>query len=270
MSPKDDPALFHDEGLPEAPGPLEMEAYAAWNEIAERVGWTKATKLTPDRCRKIKRAVKEAGGLAGWRETLERGAKSPFLTTKFKPDLEFFTRLPKLLKTMEGGFDGNQSMADAQKTLSKQMDPEDQWARWLRDYRLKGFWPSSLGPRPEEAGCKAPPAMLEACRARLGIVVAERAAETLEDRLTASRDSYTRLGQYARANAVEQKLADIQNRPPVLIPAPSASDPDTAPEPTPKPYRPAPRPSEAEIPRQMAAQDAEWFEEPEGDAAHAE
>lgn len=182
------------------PGKVEQQAFDTWNEIAGRVGWPKATKLNPDRQRRLKKAVKEAGSLLAWREMLERAAKSTFLTTKFKPDLEFVTRPAKLLKIMEGGFDDTISSGPSS------------FASQLR----------GIGTRVSYA--EAPKPFVQ--------------TETLEQRLAASIVSYRRYGKWAEANRVEEKLAAIEKREPVLVPAPEVAGIGFPPRPPEIPRKP--------------------------------
>jgi hypothetical protein len=215
-----DQPLFGEGELAPMPGKIEQQAFDIYNEIAAKVGWATANKLSPARQKQLKAAVTEVGSLVEWRTALERGARSTFLTTKFRPDLEFVCRKPKIIKMWEGGYDDPGS---GPKTLAQQMAPADPWASWLRDYRPGGFWPSNLGPRPEDHNCRAPKDMLEACRRRLGIVVAAPQRESEVERLTAMIVSQRKYGFWDRANLNEERLAKLENRPPVLVPAPDVA-----------------------------------------------
>lgn len=249
--PKDsaEPALFRDGELPPAPGPIESQGYEIWNEVAERAGWTKATRLTPERMKKIRRAVTEAGGLVGWREALERGAKSQFLTTKFRPDLEFATRIPKLLKMMEGGFD-DQGLGQKATTVGVPQQAALNWRAILETYRPKGFWPSMQGNRPEDPGPHLAPAeMIEKWRKDRGLTQdpAPAAKETREERMAASIVSYRRIGQYDRANKIEEDLARLEGRPPVLVPSPEVADLGMPPKSTAAREKPSPEQKAAAV-----------------------
>lgn len=217
------PALFEEGEVAPMPGKIEQEAFAIYNDVAGRAGWTKAGKLSPERARKIKAAVREVGSLVEWRAALERGARSTFLTTKFRPDLEFVCRKPKIVKMSEGGFD-DPGAAGPNNSLSARMGPSDEWAKRLRDHKPRGFWPvGSWGPRPDAHGCQAPPAMLEAWRKQHGITVAAPVTSTREQRLADMIVSYRKVGYYDRANALEEQLAVLEKRPAVLVPAPEVA-----------------------------------------------
>ena len=238
--------LFQDGELAEAPGPLERQAFEIYNEAAERIGWTKATKLTPERCKKLRRAIKEVGGLIEWRNALERGGQSNFLTTKFRPDLEFVTRLPKLLKMSEGGFD-DQNLGNKPTTVGVvQGTAALNWRAILETYRPGGkFWPSIQGRRPEGPGPHLAPAdMVEAWRQKHGVTGMEGhngpPQETLLDRLQGSLESYTRLGRYADANRIAERIAALTGQPAVLIPDPSVVHVGMPPKPEPEPAPPPP------------------------------
>ena len=228
--------LFQDGELAEAPGPLERQAFDIWNEVAELTGWTKATKLTPERCKKLLRAIKEVGGLIEWRKALERGGQSNFLTTKFRPDLEFVTRLPKLLKMAEGGFD-DQGLGQKPTTVGVAQGAALNWRAILETYRPGRFWPSMQGNRPEGSGPhKAPAEMVEEWRRKHGVTgPAPQPTESIEERLRASIEGYRRIGRYEDANRCESKLAALLGRPAVHVPAPEVAHVGMPKKPTPTP-----------------------------------
>ncbi len=217
------PALFEEGELPPMPGKIEQQAFDVYNEIAAQAGWTRANKLSPDRQTKLRKAVHEVGGLIEWRTALELGARSTFLTTKFKPDLEFVCRKPRIIKMSEGGYNDPGMAADGKPSLGKMMAPSDPWAVWLREYKPRGFWPAHLGPRPEEPNCRAPRAMVEAWRERVGFKATAVVQETAADRLTSMVASYRKHGFWDKANAAEEELARLLGRPPVLVPAPDVA-----------------------------------------------
>ncbi len=216
-------ALFEDGELPPMPGKVETQAFEVYNEVAEKAGWTRANKLSPDRQAKLRKAVHEVGGLVEWRAALELGARSTFLTTKFKPDIEFVCRKPKIVKMSEGGYSDPGTAADGKPSLGKMMAPSDPWAVWLRDYKPRGFWPAHLGPRPEEPNCRAPAPMVAAWRERVGFKAPAVVRETAEDRLAHLVVSYRQRGFYDKGNIAEEELARLQGRPAVLVPGPDVA-----------------------------------------------
>jgi hypothetical protein len=232
------PALFEDDQIADVPAKWATDALAAWNETAAKVGWPTARFLTEARRRALKRALKDYGSLVGFRANLEKAARSSFLTGKttrdekhaaWRPDLDWFIKPSTVVKILEDKYVDQAERQATPMSLSRQMDPTDQWGRWLRDYKLKSFWPSHLGPRPEAHDCRAPKGMLEACRERLGIVASAPVVETREERLAGSIVLHRKYGRYDRANALEEELARLEGRPPVLVPSPDARDPDVVP-----------------------------------------
>ena len=219
------PALFLEGELPPMPGEIEQKAFDAWNAVAERAGWPKATKLSPTRMRKLKAAVKEAGGLVEWRTMLERATRSTFLTVKWRPDLEFFCQPAKIIKTQEGGFDDKGAGPDGGMSIASRSDPETEWGRRTRGYLPGGLWMTHWGPKPEQPGCQAPPAWLVPWREKHGIVVVIHQKESRADRLAHSIATHRKLGNHARANALELELATLEGKSPVLVPPhPSVKD----------------------------------------------
>lgn len=213
------PALFVDGELPPVAGAVEQQAFDDYNQIAPGVGWPQATKLSPTRIKGLKKAVLEAGGLVEWRAMLERASRSSFLTVKWRPTLEFFFQPRQILKVQEGGHD-DKAMTGPNSVESTTPGPIlDPWQRWIPGYRRAGFWPSHLGPRPEDPGCRATPSLLMNWRRENNVSVTVAPAETEETRLTSSIVSLRKYGKWDRANAAEERLAALQKRPPVLVPA---------------------------------------------------
>lgn len=278
----DQATLFQDGELAEAPEKLCTDALAIWNEIAPKATWPEARFLTQSRRTAMRRALKDYGGLLGWREHLARAASSDFLTGKswrderhknWRPDLDWFLKPANVVKILENKFGGTTAPKPSVFGKEKAKGGID-WRGTLERYRVRGFWhKDSMGPRPEEPGPhKAPADMIEAWRKKHGVtgVPATRANETREERLTGMILAYRKVGKYSDANRLEEELAKIEGRPPVLVPAPDVAHvgmPDKEPAPVrPPPYRPGPRRSEAEITRAMAmAEDVPYEMIPEGD-----
>lgn len=262
-------ALFADGELAEAPSPLVAEAQAIWNEYATKNKWKKCVVLDKARRAAMSRAIQDYGGLVGWRAALQKVERNRFVMGKIPPrdglkqfvaNIDWFCRAVTIRKVFEdfyeddGGQNGVQSFGDRLRAAA----PVD-WDARLGRYRPGGFWHvATEGPRPEDMGeHKAPADKIAAWRAKHGL--GERKRETREERLAGMITSYRRVGKYADANRLEEELAKLEGRPPVLVPAPDAKDPDVVPETrsySVPPYRPAARPSEAEITRAMAAKQA--------------
>lgn len=89
-------------------GKLEaLEAFNAYNAIALRCGLRQASKLTPDRERKIVARLKDFG-MDGWHQALANIEKSQFLTggtdKGFRADLDFVCQAKSFGKLHDGGY----------------------------------------------------------------------------------------------------------------------------------------------------------------------
>ncbi len=230
--------LFEEGELAPVPERLAVEALAIWNELAPGAGWPAAKFLTTSRRAALKRAITDYGGIVGWRTHLAAASHNDFLTGKtarkpghenWRPDLDWFLKPANVLKVLEHKFPpntGGMETVAAPKAVN--------WRARLERYQKGKFWHvATEGARPEDPGPhKAPEEMIEAWRKRYGVTgVKEVAApESLEERLRATIVSYRRVGQYADANRIEQRLAVLEGRPAVEVAAPGAESPDRPPQ----------------------------------------
>ena len=89
-------------------------AFDAYNEMAERLGLSKATKLSPQRQSKLRARLRDAGGIAGWGAALARVAASAYCRGEvngFKADLGFLLQDESFTRLMEGKYDDRKSVA---------------------------------------------------------------------------------------------------------------------------------------------------------------
>lgn len=260
----DQNALFQDGELADAPERLCTDALAVWNEVAPKAGWPEARFLTQSRRSAMRRALKDYGGLLGWRKQLERASTSDFLTGKsprnekhanWRPDLDWFLKPANIVKVLENKFRGVETKAAAPQSFGQTMKSVIDWDRRLANYKPGGWWHvDTEGPRPEHDGAhKVPAEKLAAWRAKHRIV-REAAPQTAEARLAGMILSYRKIGRHADANRLEEQLAALEGRPPVLVAAPDATNPDAVP----RASRPAPRPA-------PVAEDVPYDEVPEAD-----
>lgn len=110
--------LFTEGELASHPTPLQQQAADIYNLIAKDAGWRRALVLDAARRKAIARAVKDYGGLAGFRSALERASKSAFLTGKAKmgdghegwrPTLDFFLQAKSIRNLLEGVYDDREA-----------------------------------------------------------------------------------------------------------------------------------------------------------------
>jgi hypothetical protein len=257
------------DGVAAAPGKVIEEAQSIWNEFATKYKWKQCRVLDKARQAAMKRAVGDYGGLAGFRAALASVAKNRFVQGKVAPregykqfvaNIDWFCRPVTVRKVLEDAYEDEGADTPPQ-SLAQRMAPTDEWALLMRGYEPGRFWPSGRGPRPEEPGCRVTPSILVAWRTRRNIVVAIPKAETRADKLRGMIASYRKVGNYARANELEQELAREQGEPPVMVPHPSAAD-IGMPEKAPAPVRAAPITDIEEAPP--------WDDIPEGDEFQAE
>jgi hypothetical protein len=225
------PSLFGEDEIADMPAKVVTDAQAIWNEYAEKYKWGRCTVLDKARRASIARAVQDYGGLVGFRSNLDKITRNRFLMGRvpprtgfkqFRATIDWFIQASTVRKVIEDFYEADY-FPQAVQSLSAQIKPSDEWGRWLRDYKLKGFWPTTMGPRPEDPACRAPAAALEACRQRLGIVVTVPITESREDRLRATIVSYRKVGRYEDANRIERQLAMAESRAPVEVPSPEVA-----------------------------------------------
>lgn len=225
-------SLVDEDQVGDTPDSAARGAFDLWNEHAKKFGWPVAQHNTAGRPAKLRRTVKDVGGLPQLRRLLEKCGTSDFLCGRsqgrerkpFKFTLDWFVKPANLLKCMEGNYFSDDVQAQSMKPVPVESETE-KWSRWLRTYRPGRFWPtSSQGPRPEDPGCIAAPGPLAYWRKKHNITVAAAPrAESREDRLRATITTFRKFGRYDRANEIEQELADIEGRPAVLVPAPEVA-----------------------------------------------
>jgi len=87
-------------------------AFAAYNDFADRFGWTKCQAQNKQRTAAIKARMMEAGGLEGWRVALDKASQSPFLMGQTKADfrlhIDFLLQASSFTKLMEGAYDARE------------------------------------------------------------------------------------------------------------------------------------------------------------------
>lgn len=85
-----------------------QEAFRLYNELAERIGLTRAQVLNSTRMARIASRLKDAGGIEGWKMALEKVEASDFLAGRakdFKASLDFMLQDQSFTKIMEGNYD---------------------------------------------------------------------------------------------------------------------------------------------------------------------
>jgi len=95
-----------------------LEAFHAYNETALRCGLPQASRMTPDRERKIVARLKEFG-LDGWHRSLENIERSPFLKGeggdgKWRASLDFLLQASSFAKVHDGAYSASSKPAASQ------------------------------------------------------------------------------------------------------------------------------------------------------------
>lgn len=194
-----DPLLFDVGELQQVAEKVVTDAVQVYNTIAKRLNirgivWCEAKALTEKRRKKVKAAIPEYGGLRGWEECLERASKNRFLLGKEGRSATHKSWKPELDFFLQ------------EKTIIKLIEggyPADDY-----DEKARLVLPTIMTKRQEQKP-----------------FVPEPRAERLRHSIL----SYRKLGNHVRANAIEEELARLENRAPVLVPAPGAEDPDVLP-----------------------------------------
>jgi len=120
MKPEQLSLIEGDEVAPMPSKPIQ-NAFDLWNEIAKAAGWPEVTARTTSRQSTMRRALRDVGGLVGWKTLLEDAAASAFLTGKVPPtnghrqfvlSYDWLVKPANLVKVMEGNYrDGERAPA---------------------------------------------------------------------------------------------------------------------------------------------------------------
>jgi hypothetical protein len=85
-----------------------LQAYEAWNDLAQRCDLPRATILNAKRAASIAARLGECGGIVGWQTALQNIEKSSFLCgdsdRDFKATLDFLLQPSSFVKVLEGAY----------------------------------------------------------------------------------------------------------------------------------------------------------------------
>ena len=88
------------------------EAVAVYNAAAGRCGWAIVQRMSKQRFSALGARLREAGGIGGWRDAIDRAAASDFLCGRkrtrdgpFFASFDFLTQASSFAKLMEGNYD---------------------------------------------------------------------------------------------------------------------------------------------------------------------
>lgn len=174
------------------PPPILKEAFDAWNEHASKIAnWPTVKTLDEGRRAKLKKAIRTCSGLIGWKAMLVEATKSDVLTGRASWakgskwfNFDWLIKPANLVKVLDGNYENAEA---APVTFAE---------------RMKGVGVKASYAEPPKPFVQT---------------------ETLEQRLAASIVSYRRHGKHADANRIEERLAALEKREPVLVPAPSVA-----------------------------------------------
>jgi predicted transcriptional regulator len=140
-----DDELAQDPATPEPEGPQGAQssdpladpidaAFEAYNQAASLTIWPACKARTPPRRAALRKRLREFGGLEGWKQLLQLGLDSPFLTGKGRrpgsdwlPSFDFFLRPSTLVKLSEGAYDA----APTDPTTARQPQGDRAAVGWL-------------------------------------------------------------------------------------------------------------------------------------------
>lgn len=176
------------------PPPALKDAFDAWNEHAKAVpNWPTVKTLDEGRRTKLKKALRTCGGQVGWRAMLTDATKSDVLTGRASWakgskwfNFDWLIKPANLVKVL----DGNYENAEAEPLSFAQ--------------QMKGVGTKTRYAEPPKE-------------------IFKHDIESPEDRMAFTIERYRAAGKWADANRVEEKLAALQKRPAVLVPAPEVA-----------------------------------------------
>lgn len=204
------PALFGDDELHDAPEPIVTKAVEIFNAVAKRVNeaaktqiWCEARALTAKRRKRLKTAIADYGGLRGFQGCLEDAARNAFLL-------------------------GKEGRTGSHRNWRPDLD------FFLQEKTVTRLLEGGYAPDAEDSKRIHMPTVWRPPTADAKPFVQ---TETLEQRLAASIVSYRKIGNYKRANEIEERLAALEKRPPVMVPAPEVARVGFPDSPKPLPMR---------------------------------
>jgi uncharacterized protein YdaU (DUF1376 family) len=130
------------------------EAVEAWDEAAQRQGWTRIAKVTPARRQMIQARLREHG-LDVWRSMVARLSKAEWANdptkrdpkhANWKPHIDWFAKSSVFLRLVEGSYGGAEEAPNYAAAL-RIWDKSDH-THWDR---------AKYGPAPNEPGYRGPP-----------------------------------------------------------------------------------------------------------------
>lgn len=102
-----------------------LEAFRAYNELAQRIGLPMARSLTPGRKRSIDARLRENGGLEGWAIALANVERSAFLRgnnqRRWRADLDFLLQARSLPRVIDGGYGNGAHGEQAMETRAQRI-----------------------------------------------------------------------------------------------------------------------------------------------------
>lgn len=223
--------LFQEGELADAPSRVVQQGYDLWNEFAAANKWQVAKVLDTGRRSALKRAIRDYGGIGGFRLQLEKIQRSDFVMGRVRPregyrqfqaTLDWFIRPVTVRKVVEDFYNG----ATVPTAPTGRDGPSGvDWRDRLAKYKPRGgFWPPAWGSKPSERGPHLARAEhIAEWRKAHGVSDPAALTETIEERLESSIGSLRRAGFYDRANQAEERLSKLQGRPPVLVPSPDTA-----------------------------------------------
>ena len=194
------------------------------HEASKQQHWVKHRRLIKPWCISIKERMDEHDGIASWREAITIASRSDFLCGR--------------ILGARGRFQLDINFLVQPRSFAKILD---------------GFYTRDDGPTTQKLTLPTlqPPHLKPAEPFKHDI-------ESPEDRMAFTISRYRERGKWADANRVEEQLAALQKRPPVLVPAPEMVF-------TSAPAKPAPCPSRApaQTVTDVVYADDEWSMVPE-------
>ena len=131
----------------------EDEAALAFDELAERLGWPRALRLTSKERKLIAARLRDCGGTDGWRLAMEKAECSNYLA-RTKPGLKFFLDEDNFAQLMRGRYDAEHDRISPRMAMLKAL-----WETGSRPTSAPPPEPPPPPPAPTPRPPKAEPAL---------------------------------------------------------------------------------------------------------------